>query len=74
MNIVKHRSHVYIIDMLYLTINSCGTPLVYYLGIEENRKRAHEYWSSNVKIFRGDSNRVLPFSETAIPAVMDNVV
>lgn len=33
-----------VIILLYLLANSCGTPLVYYLGIEENRKQAQEYF------------------------------
>ena len=33
-----------VIILLYLLTNSCGTPLVYYLGIEENRKQAEEYF------------------------------
>ena len=33
----------FFVDMLYLLLNCCGTPLVYYLGIEENRKQAEQY-------------------------------
>ena len=33
-----------VIILLYLLANSCGPPLVYYLGIEENRKQAQEYF------------------------------
>ena len=29
---------------LYFIVNSCGTPLVYYLGIEENRRQAQDYF------------------------------
>ena len=29
---------------LYFVVNSCGTPLVYYLGIEENRRQAQDYF------------------------------
>ena len=42
----------YFIDILYVTINCCGTPLVYFLGIEENREHAQEYFRSHVKFFR----------------------
>ena len=38
---------------LYFVVNSCGTPLVYYLGIEENRRQAQDY-------FRTISIRVAP--------------
>ena len=38
--------------ILYLFINATGTPLVYYLGIEENRKAAKEYFRSNIRIFK----------------------
>ena len=33
----------FFVDILYLLLNCCGTPLVYYLGIEENRKQAEQY-------------------------------
>ena len=33
----------FFVDLLYLLLNCCGTPLVYYLGIEENRKQAEQY-------------------------------
>ena len=33
----------FFVDLLYLLLNCCGTPLVYYLGIEENRKQAEMY-------------------------------
>ena len=33
----------FFVDVLYLLLNCCGTPLVYYLGIEENRKQAEQY-------------------------------
>ena len=37
--------------ILYLLVTSCGTPLVYYLGFEDNRKKAREYFQSRMKIF-----------------------
>ena len=39
-------------DILYLLVTSCGTPLVYYLGIEDNRQKAREYFQSRIRIFR----------------------
>ena len=33
-----------VIYFLYFVVNSCGTPLVYYLGIEENRRQAQDYF------------------------------
>ena len=38
--------------ILYLLVNSCGTPLVYYLGIENNRREAREHFQSHVRIFK----------------------
>ena len=35
--------------MLYIFVNATGTPLVYYLGIEANRKSAKEYFKSNIR-------------------------
>ena len=34
----------FFVDLLYYLVNYCGTPLVYYLGIEENRRQAEEYF------------------------------
>ena len=34
--------------LLYILVNSCGTPLVYFLGIEENRTMAKEYLKANI--------------------------
>ena len=39
-------------QILYLLVTSCGTPLVYYLGIEENRRLAREYFNSRIRIFK----------------------
>ena len=37
----------FFVDMFYLLFNWCSTPLVYYLGMEENRNKAEEYIRSN---------------------------
>ena len=42
----------YKFDILYLLVASCGAPLVYYLGIEDNRRKAREYLQSRIRIFR----------------------
>ena len=47
--LIKQNRIFYI---LYIFINATGTPLVYYLGIEENRKAAKEYFRSNIRIFK----------------------
>ena len=44
------------IYFIYFVVNSCGTPLVYYLGIEENRRQAQDYFrtislSSSVQLY-----------------------
>ena len=44
--------------ILFLLVTSCGTPLVYYLGIEDNRKKAREHFQSRIRIFK--KNRVAP--------------
>ena len=36
---------------LYFLVNSCGTPLLYVMGIEENRKMAKEYFKYRMRIF-----------------------
>ena len=43
---------------LYILVNSCGTPLVYFLGIEENRRLAGEKFQSRIRIFK--KKRVSP--------------
>ena len=39
-----------ILTILYFLVISCGTPLVYCLGIEENRQKAREYFDSRMRI------------------------
>ena len=48
--------------ILYLLVTSCGAPLVYYLGIEDNRLKAREYFQSRIRIFR---KKVAPCSSTS---------
>ena len=38
--------------IIYILIMSGGTPLVYFMGIEENRKIAQEHFKSHIKIFK----------------------
>ena len=38
--------------ILYLLVTSCGAPLVYYLGIEDNRQKAKEYFQSRMRILK----------------------
>ena len=49
-----------ILTILYLLITSCGTPLVYYLGIEENRQKAREYFQSRMRILKKDHHADIP--------------
>ena len=53
--LVKFSFNQFII-FLYLLVTSCGTPLVYYLGIEENRQKARQHFQSRMRIFK--KNRV----------------
>ena len=39
---VKEELH----SQVYILVMSCGTPIVYYLGIEENRQQAREHFST----------------------------
>ena len=41
-----------LLDILYILVTSCGPPLVYYLGIEENRQQAKKQFQSRIRIFR----------------------
>ena len=63
------------LTIFYLLVNSCGTPLVilftffchislflflvYFLGIEENRRMAREHFLSRIRIFK--RNQVASF-------------
>ena len=38
--------------IIYVLIMSGGTPLVYFMGIEENRKMAKEHFKTHIKIFK----------------------
>ena len=38
--------------IFYVLVTSCGAPLVYYLGIEDNRMKAREYFQSRMRIFK----------------------
>ena len=40
------------LTLLYILVISCGTPLVYFMGIEENRNTAKEYFKLNMRIFQ----------------------
>ena len=53
--------HYLLLDILYILVTSCGTPLVYYLGIEENRRLAKKQFQSRIRIFR--KKRVAPNEE-----------
>ena len=55
--------------ILYLTVMSCGTPIVYFMGIEENRQRAQDYFRSNMRIFV-PSSRVSPALRMLATGVM----
>ena len=51
-NILILIDHSRLSTILYVTIMSVGTPLVYFMGIEENRKLAKEHFKSQIKIFK----------------------
>ena len=42
-----------IVLLIYWLVNCCGTPLVYFMGIEENRNMVKEYFKQNIKIKEG---------------------
>ena len=41
--------------LLYIVTISCGTPIVYFMGIEENRNLAKDYFKLNIRIFQKKS-------------------
>ena len=44
--------------LIYIFTISYGTPLVYFMGIEENRKMAQEHFRANMRVF--SKNKVSP--------------
>ena len=40
-----------LIVIVYVLIMSCGTPMVYFLGIEDNRNAAKEVLMTKTKVF-----------------------
>ena len=38
-------------QMLYIFCISCGPPLLYFFGMEENRRAAEDYIKSNIRVF-----------------------
>ena len=55
------------LTILYLLVTSCGTPLVYYLGIEENRQKAREYFQSRMRIFKIDQHAAITMNNKIKP-------
>ena len=47
--VVFIRNHL--TDILYLFVVSVGSPIVYFMGIEENRKIAKQVFKSRMRIF-----------------------
>ena len=45
-----------LIVIVYILIMSCGTPLVYFLGIEDNRKTAKEGLKAKMKVLTKKKN------------------
>ena len=45
-----------IIIIVYILINSCGTPLVYFMGIEENRQATKRLLMSKIRIVQKANN------------------
>ena len=38
-------------NFIYLFCMSCGPPILYFMGIEENRKATEEYFKSKIRVF-----------------------
>ena len=57
----------FFVDMLYLLFNWCSTPLVYYLGMEENRNKAEEYIRSNTT---NDNDNIIYCMQRKSPDIM----
>ena len=61
--------------MFNLVVNSCGSPLVYLMGIEENRKNAKKLLKSNLEVFdkkKSNSEEVNQHPEIEPPRMINN--
>ena len=48
-------------DILYLLVTSCGPPILYFLGMEENRRNTRNYFMSCIKVFERNGKRSRKF-------------
>ena len=59
--------------MMYLSVTSCGSPLVYLVGIEENRKKLKKLLKSNLEAREARSEEVSQHPELVpIPPMLNN--
>ena len=69
--IIRNR----ISTMVLLFVISCGSPLVYLMGIEENRKNAKKLLKSNLEVFdkeKSNSEEVNQHPELEPPRMTNN--
>ena len=71
-NISALSTNALLQHILYVTTMSLGTPLVYVMGIEENRKLAKEHFKQHIRIFKKnnkveiDNNNVEVAQESSV--------
>ena len=56
-------------DSFYILFTSCGPPLLYFMGIEENRKAAQKYFKSNIKVFKKNNQIASNFDTELIEEI-----
>ena len=59
-------------DFLYIFFISCGPPLLYFMGIEENRKAAQEYFKSNIQVFKKNNQIAANFDTEVVEEIALN--
>ena len=69
--IVSSKPHA-TTTILYILCVSCGPPLLYFMGIEENRRAAEEYIKANIRVFHKISKTKVEDEETSEPNNRDD--
>ena len=59
-------SNIPVLTVIFLLIKSCGTPIIYYIGIEENRALTREFVKYHIKYFNPKGKSPSSQAETPV--------
>ena len=55
-------------NFLYLFLMNCGPPILYFMGVGENRQATEEYFKSKIRVFhKTQANRMRDVSQDVVP-------